>query len=50
MDLAVEVLVKLLHDLLEAEQVVLHVVLGHDQAEVELGERRLQKLVVHLPD
>ena len=28
---------------------MLHVVLGHDQAEVELGERRLQKLVIHLP-
>ena len=29
--LAVQVLVKLLHDLLEAEQVVLHIVLNHDQ-------------------
>ena len=50
MNLAVQVLVKLLHDLLEALQVVLHIVLGHDQAQVELGEGRLQKLVVHLPD
>ena len=49
-DLAVQVLVKLLHDLLESLQVVLHIVLGHDQAQVELGEGRLQKLVVHLPD
>ena len=29
--LAVQVLVKLLHDLLEAEQVVLHIVLNNDQ-------------------
>ena len=50
MNLAVQVLVKLLHDLLESLQVVLHIVLGHDQAQVELGEGRLQKLVVHLPD
>ena len=48
-DLAVEVLVELLHDLLEAEQIVLHVVLCHDQAQVELGERCLQKFVIHLP-
>ena len=49
-DLAVQVLVKLLHDLLESLQVMLHIVLGHDQAQVELGEGRLQKLVIHLPD
>ena len=49
-DLAVQVFVKLLHNLLESLQVVLHIVLGHDQAQVELGEGRLQKLVIHLPD
>ena len=28
---------------------MLHVVLCHDQAEVELGERCLQEFVIHLP-